>query len=285
MKKFLERVHDGMSAASATLGTLVKTAVMSRRPSRRGERKRETLIVLGNGPSLKEALEKHRNVIMSHPRMAVNLSVLAPGFADLRPQYYILADPAFFAREKKGKIPAVWDALAAVDWEMVLFLPAVARGTAEVAALPDNVTVKYYNLTPGEGWDRAVWPLYDAGLAMPRPRNVLVPAMMCAVREGFRRIALAGADHNWALTLWVTDRNRVVSVQPHFYKEDSEELKRCEEVFAGLRLHDVYGSYAVAFRSYHQLAHYFASRGVEVLNVTPGSFIDAFPRGELGELR
>ncbi len=50
------------------------------------------------------------------------------------------------------------------------------------------------------------------------PRNVLIPAIMSAMREGFRRIVLIGADHNWARTLWVTDRNKVVSVQPHFIR-------------------------------------------------------------------
>ena len=102
--------------------------------------------------------------------------------------------------------------------------------------------------------------------------------------EGFRRIVLIGADHNWARTLWVTDRNKVVSVQPHFYKDDDEELRRAEEIFSNVRLHEVYENYAIAFRSYFNVKDYSNSRGVEILNATPGSFIDAFPRMRLADL-
>lgn len=49
-------------------------------------------------------------------------------------------------------MPALWEALAAVDWPMTLFLPATARKMDEVRRLPANITVKYYNLTPAEGW-------------------------------------------------------------------------------------------------------------------------------------
>ena len=104
------------------------------------------------------------------------------------------------------------------------------------------------------------------------------------MREGFRRIVLIGADHNWARTLWVTDRNKVVSVQPHFYKDDDEELRRAEEIFSNVRLHEVYENYARAFRSYFNVKDYSNSRGVEILNATPGSFIDAFPRMRLADL-
>ena len=227
----------------------------------------------------------HRDVLMSYPRLAVNLSALAPEFRELRPDYYILADIAFFLKEKTGKVPALWEALASVDWPMTLFLPATARKMPEVRRLPANITVKYYNLTPAEGWLWLMHPVYDLGLAMPRPRNVLIPSIMSSMREGFRRIVLIGADHNWSKTLWVTDRNCVVSVQPHFYKDDDKELRRAEEIFRNVRLHEVYENYAIAFRSYFNVKAYAERRGVEILNATPGSFIDAFPRISLDDLR
>ena len=154
-----------------------------------------------------------------------------------------------------------------------------------VRRLPANVTVKYFNLTPAEGFRLLTHPLYDAGLAMPRPRNVLIPSIMSAMREGFRRIVLIGADHNWSKTLWVTERNRVVSVQPHFYKDDDAELRRAEEIFRNVHIHDVYENYSIAFRSYFNVLAYSERKGVEILNATPGSFIDAFPRITLDSLR
>lgn len=282
--KMLEKIQRLMSQTAASAATLLKLPLMSRRPSPRSHERRDTIIIMGNGPSLRDAMREDMDVLMAFPRLAVNLSALAPEFTTLRPDYYILADIAFFLKEKTGKVPALWEALAAVDWEMTLFLPASARKMAEVRRLPANITVKYYNLTPAEGFRLLTHPLYDAGLAMPRPRNVLIPSIMSAVREGFRRIVLIGADHNWSRTLWVTDRNRVVSVQPHFYKDDDKELRRAEEIFSNVRLHEVYENYAIAFRSYFNVKDYVERRGVEVLNATPGSFIDAFRRIELRSL-
>lgn len=282
--KWADKIQKTMATAGATFASLIKIPLMSRRPTPPSRECRDTVIIMGNGPSLREAIDRDFDILTSYPRMAVNLSALSPDFKKLRPEYYILADIAFFLKNKTGKVPALWDALADIDWPMTLFLPATARKMPETKRLPANVAVKYYNLTPADGWKRLMHAIYDSGLAMPRPRNVLIPSIICAMREGFKRIILLGADHNWAKTLWVTDRNRVVSVQPHFYKDDDEELKRAEEIFKNVHIHDVYENYAIAFRSYHTLKAYTDRRGVEIINATPGSFIDAFPRSTLREL-
>lgn len=282
--KLQDRVQQIASQIGATLATLIKIPVMSGRPSPRSRERKDTIIIMGNGPSLREAIDNDLDVLMQYPRMAVNLSALSPEFRMLRPDYYILADVAFFVKNKTGKIPALWDALASVDWPMTLFVPAKARRMPEVRKMPPNVKVKYYNLTPAEGFRALMFPIYDSGLAMPRPRNVLIPSIICSMREGFKRVVLIGADHNWSKTLWVTDRNRVVMVQPHFYKDDDAELKRAEEIYKNVRIHEIYGHYAVAFKSYHNVKAYTDRRGMEILNATPGSFIDAFDRTSLREL-
>lgn len=282
------KIQSALAKCVGTLATIVKLPLMSGRPTRRpGEDERalrDTVIVMGNGPSLRDAIENHRDVLSRFPLLAVNFSALSPEFAELRPQYYILADIAFFAKQKTGNVPKLWQTLRSVTWPMTLFLPTSARRMDEVRELPGNITVKYYNLTPAEGFGALLRPLFDAGLAMPRPRNVLIPSIMNMIREGYKRIVLIGADHNWSKTLWVTDRNCVVSVQPHFYKEDDEELRRAEEIFKNVRLHEVYQNYAIAFKSYYDVRDYAERRGVQILNATPGSFIDALDRIKLESL-
>lgn len=282
--KFIEKIQHGVWQTTDSFASLAKILLMSRRPSPKVREKKDTIIIMGNGPSMRDAMEKDIDILLAYPRMAVNLSALAPEFKTLRPEYYILADIAFFLKNKTGKVPALWEALTEVDWPMTLFLPATSKKMPEVKRLPSNITVKYYNLTPAEGWKGLMRLIYDAGLAMPRPRNVLIPSIICAMREGFKRIVLIGADHNWSKTLWVTERNRVVSVQPHYYKDDDEELKRAEEIFRNVHIHDVYENYAIAFRSYHNLKAYTDRRGIEIINATPGSFIDAFKRSALRDI-
>ena len=281
----LNKIQSASGKLGATLASFIKIPIMSRRPSPKSRDRKDTIIIMGNGPSLRDAMEQDRDVLMAYPRLAVSLSALTPDFRDLRPDYYILADIAFFLKEKTGKVPQLWEALRSVDWQMTLFLPATARKMPEVKSLPANITLKFYNRTPAEGFRCVMHPLYDSGLAMPRPRNVLIPSIISSMREGFRKIVLIGADHNWSKTLWVTERNRVVSVQPHFYKDDDAELRRAEEIFKNVHIHDVYENYAIAFRSYFNVKAYADRRGVEILNATPGSFIDAFPRIRLADLR
>lgn len=281
----LNKIQSASGKLGATLASFIKIPIMSRRPSPKSRDRKDTIIIMGNGPSLRDAMEQDRDVLMAYPRLAVNLSALTPDFRDLRPDYYILADIAFFLKEKTGTVPQLWEALRSVDWQMTLFLPATARKMPEVKSLPANITLKFYNLTPAEGFRCVMHPLYDSGLAMPRPRNVLIPSIISSMREGFRKIVLIGADHNWSKTLWVTERNRVVSVQPHFYKDDDAELRRAEEIFKNVHIHDVYENYAIAFRSYFNVKAYADRRGVEILNATPGSFIDACPRIRLADLR
>ena len=54
---------------------------------------------MGNGPA-RDAIDSERDVLMAFPRLAVNFSALTPDFRELRPDYYILADIAFFAAKK-----------------------------------------------------------------------------------------------------------------------------------------------------------------------------------------
>ncbi len=123
--------------------------------------------------------------------------------------------------------------------------------------------------------------LYDKAVMPCRvPRNVLIPAIgVC--HEGVDSAALCLSAPT--ITGRVPSGSRTVTkwcrVQPHFYKDDDEELRRAEEIFSNVRLHEVYENYAIAFRSYFNVKDYSNSRGVEILNATPGSFIDAFPSG------
>ena len=101
---------------------------------------------------------------------------------------------------------------------------------------------------------------------------------MAAIGMGYKHIYLAGADHSWTRTLSVDDNNNVVSIQPHFYKEDDREVQRSRTEYMHYPLHTIMYSFYVAFKSYFTIASYASHRGIEVINITPGSFIDAFPR-------
>lgn len=241
---------------------------------------------MANGPSLRTVLDSDIDRLAKETTLAVNFAANAPEYFRLRPDYYVLADPHFFTGTKKDpNVGRLWENIRKTGWPMTLFLPIQHRKTirrffGETGSLPESIEVKWFNLTPAEGWRPIVHYLYRKGLATPRPRNVLIASLMIALREGFRDIVIVGADHTWTQSLWVDDKNRVVSVQPHFYKDREKELDRVASEYAGYHLHDILGSMSVAFRSYHRIADYAHSTGAKIVNATPGSFIDAFPRSE-----
>lgn len=278
-----------MKKLVSSLLTLGKVIVKSRPVTKpAADKAGKTLVIMGNGPSLRDTISDHPDFLAANDTLAVNFAANTPDFFRLKPAHYVLADPHFFKKEDKGagtesmnytdpNVARLWENLAKADWEMTLHVPANQK-----ANLPDlPLSVQTFNMTPGEGYDCICHPLFRKGLASPRPRNVLIPSIMEGIRQGYSEIYITGADHTWPHTLYVDDLNRVVSVQPHFYEDNKKELDRVAQEYSGLHLHDVLGSMVVAFRSYHQIRKYADKMGVKIYNATPGSLIDAFTRKPL----
>lgn len=264
----------------STLKGLGKIALLSRPcTSLRGRAEGDRLIIMANGPSLADTIATKSDILKSTPSMAVNFAAIAPEFKELKPRYYVLADPHFFSEKEDVNLDKLRQALAAVDWKMTLLVP-VGYGK-KAGQLYGNIETATFNAVGIEGFASICHAAFRAGLAMPRPRNVLIPSIMLGIAMGYKEIIITGADHSWMKTLSVTDDNEVVSVQPHFYADGKEEQTRVRHEYRNYRLHQIVESFAVAFRSYHQIAGYAKSKGVSIINATPGSFIDAFPRTTL----
>lgn len=264
----------------ATLKGLGKILILSRPATTlKGKAEGDRLIILANGPSLSTTIADHADVLKSTPTMAVNFAAIAPQFVILRPRYYVLADPHFFHDGDDANLVKLRKAISSVDWPMTLFVPVKYRTQAsKLYGIKDIAT---FNAVGIEGFSIVCHASFRLGLAMPRPRNVLIPSLMLAIALGYKQIVVVGADHSWMKTLSVTDDNEVVSVQPHFYADGKDEQTRVRHEYANYRLHQIVDSFAVAFKSYHDIANFAAASGVTIINATPGSFIDAFPRGSL----
>lgn len=283
--KFSDRLSLFGSQAASSAKSLIKVALQSRgahisRAKTAAEGK--ALIIMGNGPSLADVIARHGQQLSQSVTMALNFAANAEEFEALRPDFYLMADPHFFAgRASDPNVERLYSRLnSTVKWPMTLYVPS--GHTAKNLGIDNrNIRVETFNFVGAEGFGWLTRFLYSHGLAMPRPRNVLVPAIMTAMNAGFREIYLTGADHGWLNTLSVSDNNEVVSIQPHFYKDNAEEKKRVASVYRDVRLHDILLSFHLAFKSYHALEEYARGNGCHIYNSTPGSFIDAFERRQL----
>lgn len=242
----------------------------------------ETLIIMANGPSLSDTIANHTPSLDAHRLLAVNFAANTDEFYRFKPEFYVLADPAFFVEKGYENVERLWSNFAErVTWPMRLFVPRKMLGRINTAALGGNITVEGFNMVGVEGFGWFERMVYGSGRAMPRPRNVLIPSLMCAIKMGFKNIYLTGADHSWTRTLEVDENNMVVTVQPHYYHDNNEEHSRIATIYKDIRLHEIINSFYVAFRGYHLIERFARSRGVRIINSTPGSFIDAFERASL----
>ncbi|MBD5244860.1 MAG: hypothetical protein HDS57_05270 [Barnesiella sp.] len=282
-KGIADRVADFFSKLGSSSKSVVKLAVSSHHSTMKSESRDDFLVVMGNGPSLADTMARYGGRLSEHPLLAVNFAAATEEFFALRPCYYVMADPVFFDMNGNENLKRLRDNLLKVDWPMTLFVPF---GPAD-ETLPGNgnvnITVVRFNCLGVEGFEWLENLTFRWRRAMPRPRNVLIPALMLGLWLGYKEIYVAGADHSWTRTLEVDEDNTVISVQPHFYKDNEAEHERVRSVYRNIRLHEIIYSFYVAFKAYFAVERFARSCGAVIYNSTPGSFIDAFPRREIPE--
>lgn len=276
------KIAGFFGAVGNTLKSCCRLALQGSVATLKGEpRDGRPLIILGNGPSLRKNLKEDMELLKRADTLAVNFAANSAEFFELQPNYYLLADPHFFEKALTDQNVAKLIAnLNKIEFPMTLFIPAKARAKQSLFNNP-NLTIATFNFVAVEGFEWFENKMFDKGLGMPRPRNVMIPSIMTGIRLGYDRIYLLGADHSWLQTLSVNERNEVVSIQPHFYKEDAKEEARVKQEYVRHPLHQVLESMMIAFRSYHRIQRYAEARGIKILNATPKSMIDAFPRAAL----
>lgn len=271
--------HQRLTDLADTLISLVRIVFKSR-PVRIDKHRVGRIIILGNGPSLKSAIADHLPTLQSFDTLAVNFMANTPEFEQIKPAFYVLADPHFFVASDDENVNRLWQHIADVSWRMTLFVPHKYR-TLAANRLHGRIHIQPFNCIAVEGCSSFTHFAYRHNWGMPRPRNVLIPSIILAIQSGYSEISIVGADHSWLQTISVDDQNNVVSIQPHFYKDNSAETNRNRSEYKGYRLHDILKSFYIAFRAYHQIERYAQSRGVKIFNATPNSFIDAFERKPL----
>lgn len=241
----------------------------------------DELLILANGPSLKRTVEESADFVRGKTLLAVNFCVTSPMFEQLKPELYLIADPLFWIVPEKRE--QLFRTMAEkTTWDMNFLVPARALKNKEwqpLLAGNPHIRLYIYNTTPIEGFQGFCNWIFSKGWGVPRPHNVLIPSIAMGIRLPFKKIYLAGADHSWLPEITVTDDNVVLMHQKHFYDQNkSKAATVTQENLHSARLYTILYHMYVAFKSYFVLEDYARSRGKEVINVTPGSYIDAFKR-------
>jgi len=253
---------------------------------------KKEVIVLGNGPSLGNLIssELFLNRIKTLDVVGVNAFCDHPCFEQIKPKYYVMAAPDFWVDGVKDiyiqfRTSIFSNLQKKVDWEFYLFIPWPAKKKKfwqdELAKNP-NIKIIFFNIIPFEGGDGFKHFCFNKKLGLPRLHNVIGPAIMNMIWLNYKKIYLVGVEHSWLPQISVDENNHAFVGQPHFYDKDAKPDRMNGVDGVGHRtLHEIIYKFYLAFRGYFEVQKYAKSKSVEVINLTPDSFIDAFPREKL----
>jgi len=254
-------------------------------------------VILGNGPSLNAFLENDLRLLQGRAVFAVNYFARTEEYATIKPTYYVICSPEYFLAERKEEFAQdrkeTFKAIAQrTSWNMQLIVPALAKKNSiwkSEIEKNSNISIRYINTTPIEGFKSIVHFFFSRNLGMPRPHNVLIPSIFIAINLAYQKVYLTGTDHSWLKEIVVDEDNEVLLSQKHFYDKQTltEKIEKnkptAKPMFKGIstekrKLHEVLEKFYISFRSYWTLKNYADSRKVTVLNLTKESYIDAFEK-------
>ena len=244
-------------------------------------------VILGNGPSLTQSIEEHKTLLANSDLFSVNFFCTTEEYTQLKPRFLVAAAPEFYLEKLndfyRDFIPGFYKGLIDnTQWDLEIFMPVEAKKYSHWKKQiqgNNKIHVNYYNNTPVEGFEGLTHWAINNGLGMPRPHNVLIPTIIMALRMGYEKIHLIGADHSWLKDLWVDDNNLVMLRQKHFYDEASAKANPMYKKGQDTRkLHEALQKFVISFEAYFTLEKFAKKKGQRIINLTPGSFIDAFER-------
>ena len=233
-------------------------------------------IIIGNGPSANILFEGNRNFIENKDVFVVNLFCLSKYFLEIKPLYYVVADPDFFREHDNDELKIQTNELGlilnSITWPMFLFVPARSI-SSEFCKSFFNPYLKVvpFNTTPIRGFKFVEYFFFKSNLGMPVPESVIIASIFLAINSDYNVINLFGVEHSWIKNLRVSRDNEVYVGLDHFY-EGSDRTDEKRKVS-----HFLLSQYRL-FNSHLQLQEYSINIGKRIINHTKDSFIDAYEK-------
>ena len=235
------------------------------------------VLIVGNGPSLDiqalKSLDKKGLEVCF-----VNFFPLKSPeiFKSIRPEYLCLVDPVFSDSTTHERAASLIKLLEdSVSWDMTVI-------TSQYNPLHfSNPHIRTYVLSKrklcydgqSKGLKKYVFSRYRKNIATPGMQNVMIAACFYFVNKGARRVYLSGLDMSEFKGYTVDENNDIYLSAEHYY---SKEKIRSDIPRGGF--YRLMGAYALMFEEFHYINEYAACRQVEIINLTPCSFVDVFEK-------
>ncbi len=246
------------------------------------------ICILGTGPSFKTSLNEIQEMAKVNDVLAVNdFAISEDIFSSLQPHYYCLFDPGYWIttpteEDLKNRRCLYESLLRNTKWEMTLIIPDTAYRTNFIQkTLEDNKNIKFIPISTGSIMSvdatRFINYCLRNNLILPA-QNVLLSAILITINLGYKQIYLYGADHSWTEDLRVNHKNQVCTIRRHFYDDQINLIPWLTVRGESNRMSMIFSDLATIFKTHEVLANYAKCLSVNIINCSPVSYIDAYPR-------
>ena len=236
-------------------------------------RSNETIIVAGNGPSLKENIKDFKLV-------ATNFYLLDD---DLQhPDYYYLLDDRFFLnksnliigsekeeKEITDRIEKLFSCFNNCQNNIILYIPKNKINIVKYRIKNSKIHLVGVNVNTFIGITSIRHFFYNHQLGLPKSQTVIITALFYSSHIS-RKIFLAGCDSSWMENLNVTTDNEVLTTLKH---NDGKDLKIKYESMVSML-----DTQLNVFKSYEYIQTWAKTINVEIINLSKKSFIDVFKK-------
>ena len=244
---------------------------------------KEDCVVMGNGPGLFSFIQNSFSFFSDKDIYAVNDFSLSPSFDVVKPNFYVIIDPAYWFPDRLNlQKKKCLENILNVTWKINLIFPIDAKSNCHKIFCNHEFISVYYFSNIAIGNINNLFFLNRFGLFNPYLQNVLAYALFLSLNNKSKNIYLVGAEHSWLKNLIVDDHNIVCASIEYFYEE-----KKAHEPFLtwygeNYKLHDLLFDFGKTFRTYHELFVYSKSLNSNVFNISKDSYIDAFDKSKIG---
>jgi hypothetical protein len=296
LKDFIEKIQQFISNCISMFASLIKILVLSKFNTKLPKAIIKEAIVIGNGPSFKKSLAEAPSFFENKELICVNAFPSSPEYELLRPSKLVWLDNAFYPQKGVALREDIKELIEAIinktTWELKIFLPQLSRSATHLQELKiknSNIQLCYFNYTIIKGFDWFSYFFYKRNAGMPLCQNVVVASIFLSINIGYENIYLIGVENSFFKDIVVSDENEVYLQHSHFYDKDNKGSLTKIHVRPGspikADISEVLTMAVKTFKGYKTLRKYGDYRGTTVYNITEGSYVDAFERKKITNLK
>ncbi len=246
-------------------------------------------ILLGNGPSLKDDIEKIIEESNISEIYVLNYFAVTNYFWKIKPECYVLTDRMFWSQNVNEDIKKdneeLFNSLDKVDWKMNLICPESGfKWISDRLKQKNNIKVlKIHSVNIEFKTEKINLFALNKNLITPHFINGLVMVLWHAIYKRRMDIEIYGADFSLFKEYYIDQKtNDLYTSASHFYKntkaQDNASYKYPNEPKKMLhtRLYQQWSS----FYQMYLLSKTAKMRQIKITNLSSNSFLDSFERSK-----